>query len=169
MKFDIEELQLKAQKIKMVAFDVDGVLTDGTIVYTSNGEEIKTFNVKDGQGMNMLRTNGIITAIITARTSPIVERRAADLGIAHVYQGVKKKIVALDEILKERDLDYSEVAYVGDDLPDICILEKVGLPCSPADAVDEVKNLAVFVSIKNGGFGAVREITDFILRSQGLI
>jgi 3-deoxy-D-manno-octulosonate 8-phosphate phosphatase (KDO 8-P phosphatase) len=162
----MNELKLKAEKIKLVAFDVDGVLTSGEIIYTDKGEEIKIFNVKDGQGMNMLRTEGYTTAIITARTSPIVDIRAKDLGITHVYQGAKTKINALNELIELYKLDYSEVAYMGDDLPDICILEKVGLACCPADAVDEVKEICNFTAKKNGGCGAVREMTDLIIKSR---
>lgn len=159
----MENLKSQAKKIKLVAFDVDGVLTNGDIIYTDKGDEIKIFNAKDGQGMNMLRTNGIITAIITARRSPVVERRAQDLGIAHVFQGIKNKIQAMQELLAIYNFDISEVAYVGDDIPDICVLEKVGLACCPLDAVSEVKKICHFISEKQGGKGAVREISDFIL------
>lgn len=159
----MENLKAKAAKIKLVAFDVDGVLTTGEIIYTDQGVEIKAFNVKDGHGMCQLRTNGLITAIITARSSAVVDRRAKDLGISYVYQGIKKKIVALQEIMDIHNLDFSEIAYVGDDIPDICILEKIGLACCPADAVDEVKQICHFVASKPGGKGAVREISDLIL------
>jgi len=159
----MEDLKLKAQKIKLIAFDVDGVLTNGEIIYTDKGEEIKIFNAKDGQGIALLGKNNIITAIITARQSSIVDKRAKDLDIVHVYQGIKRKIIAMEELLKIYNLDFSEVAYVGDDLPDICILEKAGLACCPQDAVDEVKKICHFISAKQGGKGAVREIADFIL------
>src|SRR5690554_5476141 len=129
----MNELGIKASKIKLVAFDVDGVLTDGKITYTDSGEEIKTFDVKDGQGMVMLKKNDIITAVITARKSPIIDKRVQELGICHSYQGIKNKLTALEEIIGIHNLDYSEIAYVGDDLPDVCILERVGLSCCPAD------------------------------------
>lgn len=158
----MEELKNKASNIKLIAFDVDGVLTNGDIIYTDKGEEIKTFNAKDGQGIALLPKCGIITAIITARKSPIVERRAKDLGISHVYQGSKKKIEAMQELMKMHNLDFSQIAYMGDDLPDICILDKVALACCPNDAVDEVKAICNFISNKNGGKGAAREVTDFI-------
>lgn len=157
----------KAQKIKLVAFDVDGVLTDGKIIYTDNGVELKAFNCKDGQGMNMLVHSGYITAIITARTSQIVERRAKDLNVTHVYQGAKNKISALSEILDMYGFGLEEVAYVGDDFPDICILDKVGLACCPIDAVDEVKSVCHFISDKKGGEGAVRDVANLILASSG--
>lgn len=158
----MNELKVKAEKIKLVAFDVDGVLTNGEIIYTDKGEEIKAFNAKDGQGMAMLRKADFITAIITARKSSIIERRAADLDICNVYQGAKNKLVAMQELLEIYNLTFEQVAYVGDDLPDISILEKAGLACCPADAVDEVKSVCHFITKKNGGQGAVREITDLV-------
>lgn len=161
------DLFSRAQKIKLVAFDVDGVLTDGGISYTDSGSEIKTFNAKDGQGMNMLAHAEYITAIITARTSAIVERRAKDLNVTHTYQGAKNKLVALSEMLEKYGLSLDEVAYVGDDFPDICILDKVGLACCPADAVDEVKSVCHFISDKNGGHGAVRDVANILLKSSG--
>lgn len=164
----MDKLKEKAKLIKLVAFDVDGVLTNGDITYTDSGEEIKSFNAKDGQGMNMLKSASLITAIITARKSPIVERRAQDLQIAYVYQGVRHKIIALQEIMAKHNLGFEHVAYVGDDLPDLCILEKVGLAFCPIDAVSEVKKVCHYVASKQGGKGAVREITDFILQSQDI-
>lgn len=160
------DLANKAKAIKLIAFDVDGVLTDGSISYTDNGVEIKTFNAKDGQGMSMLADSGYITAIITARTSAIVERRAKDLKITHVYQGAKNKLAALTEMLEMHGLTPEEVAYVGDDFPDICILERIGFACCPQDAVDEVKSVCHFISDKNGGNGAVREVANFILKNS---
>lgn len=154
------------QKIKLIAFDVDGVLTDGTIGYTDNGTEYKSFNAKDGQGMSMLADSGYITAIITARTSQIIERRANDLKVTEVFQGAKNKLIALEELLKKYNLEPEEVAYVGDDLPDICVLKHVGLACCPEDAVEEVKEVCNFISSKQGGKGAVREIANFILKEN---
>lgn len=161
------EIINKAQKIKLIAFDVDGVLTDGSITYSDNGVEIKTFNAKDGQGMSMLADSGYITAIITARTSQIVEKRAKDLKVSHIYQGAKNKLVALTELMEMYNLDFEEVAYVGDDFPDMCILSRVGLACCPFDAVDEVRSVSHFVISKNGGQGAVREVANLILKSSG--
>lgn len=161
------EIIKKAQKIKLIAFDVDGVLTDGSITYSDNGTEIKTFNAKDGQGMSMLADSQYITAIITARNSAIVDKRAKDLKVNHVYQGAKNKLEAIAELLDMYSLDFSQVAYVGDDFPDMCILERVGLACCPFDAVDEVKSVCHFITSKNGGQGAVREVADLILKSSG--
>lgn len=154
------------QKIKLIAFDVDGVLTDGSIGYTDNGIEYKTFNAKDGQGMSMLADCGYITAIITARTSSIIERRAKDLKVTEVFQGAKNKLLALQELLQKYNIEPEQVAYVGDDFPDICVLKQVGLACCPSDAVDEVKQICNFISTKEGGKGAVREIANFILKEN---
>ena len=166
----IKDIQLKeiAKKIKLVAFDVDGVMTEGNLLFDENGVEYKAFNVKDGLGIVMLRCSGIIPAIITARSNGTVVHRAKILGITELYQGQKNKIVALDEIMEKYHLSYDEVAYMGDDLPDLCILEKVGLPCCPADSVEEVLAVSKFISTKDGGKGAVRELTNFILKSKSI-
>lgn len=161
-------LKEKASKIKIMAFDVDGVFTDGSLVFDENGKEYKTFNAKDGQGIVCVEKAGIITVIITARNNGTVEHRAKNLGITELHQGVKYKLPVLEEIVKKQGLNMENVSYMGDDLPDICILEKVGLACCPADAVDEVQNICHFVSSKNGGRGAIRELCDFVLRSQNI-
>ena len=157
-----------ARKIKLLAFDCDGVLTDGSITYDENGVEYKTFNAKDGQGIVRMNQSGFITAIITARNNGTVEYRAKNLNFTELYQGCKFKLPALEELLKKHHLTFENVSYMGDDLPDICILEKVGLACCPNDAVDEVKKICNFVSTKDGGRGAVRELCDFILEAQGI-
>lgn len=150
--------------IKLVAFDVDGVLTDGSLTFDEFGHEYKTFNAKDGQGIVNLNKAGIITAIITARNNGTVEHRAKNLNITELHQGSKNKIATLETIMAKYDIKFEEIAYMGDDLPDICILEKVGLKGCPNDAVDEVKKIANFISTKNGGRGAVREFCDYIGR-----
>lgn len=150
--------------IKLAAFDVDGVLTDGSLTFDENGHEYKTFNAKDGQGIVNLNNAGIITAIITARENGTVAHRAKNLNIKELHQGCKNKIAVLEKIMQKYNLKFEEVAYMGDDLPDICILEKVGLKGCPLDAVDEVKKIANFISAKNGGRGAVREFCDYILK-----
>lgn len=152
--------------IKLAAFDVDGVLTDGSITYDENGIEYKTFNAKDGQGIVNLNNAGIITAIITARENGTVAHRAENLKIKELHQGQKNKIAKLEEILNKYNLSFDEVAYMGDDLPDICILEKVKLAGCPNDAVDEVLSIANWKSSKNGGRGAVREFCDYILKNN---
>ena len=121
--------------IKLVAFDVDGVLTDGSLTFDENGHEYKTFNAKDGQGIVNLHKAGIITAIITARNNGTVEHRAKNLNITELHQGSKNKIETLENIMKKYNINFEEIAYMGDDLPDICILEKVHLKGCPNDAV----------------------------------
>ena len=155
-----------AKKIKLLAMDVDGVLTDGSLTFSQDGAEYKTFNAKDGQGIVCLHKAGIITAIITARNNGTVEHRAKNLSITELHQGVSYKLGVLENILEKYNLNFDEVAYIGDDLPDICILRKVGLACCPNDAVDEVKKECKFISRFNGGRGAVRELCDLILYSQ---
>ena len=155
-----------AKNIKVFAFDVDGVMTDGSVTYDENGVEYKTFNVKDGHGIVRANKSGFITAIITARKNGTVQHRAENLNITEIYQGQKYKLPALDEILAKYNLKYENVAYMGDDIPDICILEKVGLASCPNDAVKEVRDICNFISSQNGGRGAVRELCDFVLEAQ---
>lgn len=161
----IEELKEKAKKIKLVAFDVDGVMTDEGLIFDENGVEYKKFNAKDGQGIVMLNNSGFKTAIITARLNGTVKVRFDILKMHDLYEGQKNKEVALDELVKKYDLDYSQVAYMGDDLPDICVLKKVGFGACPNNAADEVKHFASFVTKKSGGNGAVRELCDFLLEN----
>lgn len=160
------DLRSRVLKIKLVAFDVDGVMTDGSMIYDENGIQYKTFNAKDGQGIAMLVKSGLKTAIITAKESGAVKHRFEDLGMTKLYQGVKNKIAVMKEIVKEYGLDMSEAAYMGDDLPDISVLREVGLACCPSDAVSEVKSICHFISGKRGGRGAVRELTDLIYKTQ---
>ncbi len=157
-----------AKKIKMLIFDVDGVMTDGSITYDENGCEYKTFNAKDGHGIVRMNKAGFITAIITARNNGTVQHRAKNLNFTELYQGYKYKLPALVELMKKYNLKPENVSYMGDDLPDICILEKVGLSCCPKDAVKEVQEICNFKSSYNGGHGAVRELCDFILDAQGI-
>lgn len=157
-----------AKKIKMMVFDVDGVMTDGSITYDEDGKEYKTFNAKDGHGIIRAGKAGFVTAIITARNNGTVSHRAKNLNFTEVHQGHKYKLPVLEELLKKYNLEYENVSYMGDDLPDICILEKVGLACCPNDAVKEVKAICNFISKNNGGKGAVRELCDYILETQGI-
>ena len=152
--------------IKIVAFDVDGVLTDGSLTFDEDGREYKTFNAKDGQGIVNINKAGIITAIITARDNGTVYHRAQNLRIHELRMGVKNKIETLKEIMSKYNISFEEIAYMGDDLPDICILKEVKLAACPADAVDEVKAVANFISSKNGGRGAVRELCDKIIKEM---
>ena len=154
--------------LKLVVFDVDGCMTNGDISYDSNGNEIKTFNVKDGLGIVTLNKLGIKTAIITGRESNIVKSRAKELHITYLYQGVKKKLEKLDEILKEEGIRYSEVAYIGDDINDTRILEKVGYSFAPSDACIYAKKAAKTVLKRGGGDGVVREMIEILLEQCDL-
>lgn len=155
-----------ASNIKLLAFDVDGVMTDGSITYDENGVEYKTFNAKDGHGIAKMNKNGFLTAVITGRRNGTVDRRSQDLRFSEVFQGVKNKLPILEAIMEKYGLDFSQVSYMGDDEPDIEILEKVGLSACPADAVEKVRNICAFVSSKEGGRGAVRELCDLIYEAQ---
>ena len=163
-----KEIQEIAKKIKLVAFDVDGVMTDGSLTFTEDGKEIKTYNAKDGLGVVMLNRAGVITSIITARNNNTVKVRAEILDIKELCMGQKYKVPALENIMKKYNLKHEEIAYMGDDLPDICVLERVGLRCCPNDAVDEVKKVCNFISLFGGGKGAVRELCDLILKAKNI-
>ena len=158
----------KAESIKLVVLDVDGVMTDGTLTYASAAEsESKSFNVKDGLGIKLLQRQGIKVAIITGRLSEAVERRAQELEIKMLVQGRDDKGAALRELLDSMALDYSTVAYMGDDLPDLAALRLAGLATCPCDATEAVLKLADWVAPVAGGRGAVRALCDFILTAQG--
>ncbi len=157
---------MAAQKIKLVALDVDGVLTNGAICLGNNGEELKFFHVRDGLGIRMAQETGIIFAIITGRESEIVRRRAKELGILEVHQGVHDKWPVLQGLVTKYGLTMDQVAYVGDDLNDIAIIKSVGLGATVADGVPEVRKMAVYVSPLKGGHGAVRDILELILKAQ---
>jgi 3-deoxy-D-manno-octulosonate 8-phosphate phosphatase (KDO 8-P phosphatase) len=154
-------------KIKLLILDVDGVMTDGRITYDNNGGEIKSFDVKDGHGLKLLQRAGIKVGIITGRKSAVVERRAAELNIELVYQGVRDKLLPFNEILDKQSLLPEEVAYVGDDVVDLPVMRRVGFAATVADAVDDVKPFAHLVTKRDGGRGAVREICDFLLKESG--
>lgn len=153
--------------IKLLLLDVDGVMTDGRIIYDNNGGEIKAFDVKDGHGLKLLQRAGIRVGIITGRQSAIVDRRAAELGIDLVYQGVKEKKIPFAEILEKLDLKPEQVAYVGDDVVDLPVMRQVGFSATVADAMDDVKACADMVTRRSGGRGAVREICDYLLKESG--
>ena len=153
--------------IELIVLDVDGTLTDGKIIYTSNGDEIKNFDVKDGLAIaTWIKKLNKKVAIITGRKSQLVERRAIELGITHLYQGVDNKDEILQNILNEENLSWDQTAGIGDDLNDFKMLKKVGISFCVADAVDEIKELCDVVCLKNGGFGAVREMIEYILKND---
>lgn len=155
--------------IRLAIFDVDGVMTDGRITYTDAGEETKTFHTRDGLGLKALRDNGIAVAIITARMSPIVARRAAELGIEHLVQGREDKSAALDELLAQLSLTGEQCAYTGDDLVDWPAMRRCGFKCAPADASAWIRERADFVTRRAGGHGAVREVCERLLADRGLL
>ncbi|MDN5450293.1 MAG: 3-deoxy-manno-octulosonate-8-phosphatase KdsC [Enterobacterales bacterium] len=156
-----------AADIRLVICDVDGVLSDGLIYMGNNGEELKAFNVRDGYGIRCLITEGIHVAIITGRQSKLVADRAATLGIEHLYQGQSDKLIAFEKILSDLNLQPNQVAYIGDDLIDWPVMAKVGLSVAVADAHPILLQRAQYVTRIVGGRGAVRELCDLILQSQG--
>ncbi len=156
-----------AKKIKLIIFDVDGVLTDGGLYFTEDGTEFKRFNALDGHGIKMLKDNGVEPAVISARESNAVKHRMENLGIVHFYQGQADKVVAFNDLLQKLNLSATEVAYVGDDVIDLPVMTKVGFAVAVANAHDLVKQHADLTTEKLGGNGAVREICDFILKAQG--
>jgi len=156
----------KAKRIKFLILDVDGVLTDGKIIYDSQGREMKFFNVLDGLGLVLLRRAGIKSAIITAKASKVVKRRAKDMQIFKVYQNMSKKDEAYKEILRRSRLNDKEVCFIGDELIDLPVLRRVGLSVAVANAVPEVKKAADYITKRPGGSGAVREVIEIILKSQ---
>jgi len=149
--------------IALLVLDVDGVMSDGKVTYTSDGAELKSFNIKDGVGIKRIQKAGVQTAIITGRVSPMVERRATELGIHHLIQGREDKLAALKELLVSLSIDLGDVAYMGDDLPDIEAIASAGIGACPADAVAAVKAQADWISSQKGGEGCVREFCDHIL------
>jgi 3-deoxy-D-manno-octulosonate 8-phosphate phosphatase (KDO 8-P phosphatase) len=162
-----KDLIKKIKKIKVLAMDVDGVLTNGEIIHDHLGNELKVFNVQDGYGLSLLRKAGIKTAIISARSAGAVTARVTDLKIDKVYQDAYPKIGAYEKLLQELGLKDEEVCFMGDDLPDICVLKRVGVPIAVANAATEVKKCSVYVTKKEGGRGAVREMVELILKTQG--
>ena len=161
------ELEQKAAAVRLLALDVDGILTDGRIYYGNSGEELKAFNIKDGLGIKLLQRSGVQVAIITGRQSEIVARRARELGIEAVIQGREDKQLALQELCRQQHLTLADCAYMGDDLPDLSAIMAAGLGLTVADASASVRAAADWSSTLNGGCGAVREACEFILRARG--
>jgi len=157
----------RAARVKVMIFDVDGILTDGSLTYGPDGEITKTFNVLDGLGIQLLQKTGVITAIISARKSPIVLARARDLGINHVWQGHQDKRVAFAELLEQTGFTAEQCGYIGDDVIDLPLLTKVGFAVTVPTGHPEVQHRAHYVTKAGGGRGAVREVCDMVLRAQG--
>ena len=159
----------KARLIRMLIVDIDGVLTDGGLHFDNQGEEYKTFNSLDGHGIRMLLESGIEVAVITGRQSKIVNHRMGDLGVKHIYQGHRNKRPAFEQLLKDSGLAAGQIAYIGDDLPDLPIMQRVGFSVAVQNAHAFVKQHCDLITSASGGHGAVRELTDFILHSQGML
>lgn len=166
--YDIADDVLKrAATIRLLLLDVDGVLTSGQLFYGEHGEVMKAFNTLDGQGIKLLQQNGIEVGIISGRKSAALERRAAALGITLMAQGREDKGNALDELLHTNPYPLDQIAYVGDDLPDLLVMRRIGLPITVPNAHDSVHHCAALCTTRAGGEGAVRDVADFLLRTQG--
>ena len=160
-------MQQKLINIKLLLLDVDGVMTDGGIVYDGNGLETKVFNVKDGHGIKMLQRHGIQVGVITGRTSAVVDIRARELGIELLYQGALKKLESYADVKRKTGLDDRQIAYMGDDVIDVPVMRRAGFAAAPLDALPEVLAVADYVSSRSGGRGSVREVCDLILKGRG--
>ncbi|CCD40766.2 3-deoxy-D-manno-octulosonate 8-phosphatephosphatase [Candidatus Paraburkholderia kirkii UZHbot1] len=156
----------RASRIRLMIFDVDGVLTDGSLYFSADGDAMKSFNSLDGHGVKMLQSIGVQTAIITGRKSRIVAARATELGVTHLCQGVENKTVALAELLEKTGISAAECGYMGDDWPDLAVMRRCGFAAAPANAHPEVIQRVHWVAEARGGHGAVREVCDAILCAQ---
>lgn len=162
-----EPLRDRAAAVSLVLFDVDGVLTDGSLIYSESGVESKTFHTQDGLGIKLLHLAGIETGLITARSSDMVTRRAAELAVTYAYQRVERKLDAFKEILQRSGRKPFQVCYMGDDWIDLGLLRRVGLAACPANAVPEVQAACHFIAQRTGGHGAVRQLCDLIITAKG--
>ncbi|MFA0811367.1 KdsC family phosphatase [Microbulbifer epialgicus] len=154
-------------KVRWLVLDVDGVLTDGKLYFDNSGNELKTFNTLDGHGIKMLQNSGVQVAIITGRRSNVVERRAHDLGVNKLIQGREDKFAALQELLTDEPCRLEDIAYIGDDYPDLLVMTRIGCPIAPPNAAAPVRDRALWITNTRGGEGAVREVCDRIMQIQG--
>ncbi|SNZ06496.1 3-deoxy-D-manno-octulosonate 8-phosphate phosphatase (KDO 8-P phosphatase) [Persephonella hydrogeniphila] len=157
-----------AERIRWFIMDVDGVLTDGGIIYDSGGNELKKFCVKDGMGITLLHNAGIKTAILTSRNSPMVQKRAEELRISEVIQGAKDKLNLYENLKAKHNLADDEILYIGDDFVDLPVLKRVGFPVCVKNSPDELKEVCVYITKNEGGKGAVRETAELLLKMKGL-
>jgi 3-deoxy-D-manno-octulosonate 8-phosphate phosphatase (KDO 8-P phosphatase) len=160
------ELAERARTVRLAIFDVDGVMTDGTLYIGAQGEPFKAFNILDGHGMKMLQSAGIVTAIISGRSSEAVERRAAELAIAHVVQGCADKVASFEALRAELGVEAAACSFMGDDLPDLAVMQRCGFAVAVANAVEPVKQAAHYTTRASGGRGAVREFCDLVLTAR---
>ena len=163
----VDECRSRAARLKLMAFDVDGVLTDGSLYFTDTGAELKAFNVRDGQGMRMLQSAGVTLAVITGRESGSVAWRARNLGIEHVRQGVGDKLTVFHDLIGELGIGAEQAGFMGDDVIDLQVMDHCGFSAAPANAHPLAKQYARLVTEHTGGFGAAREVYEFILEAQG--
>lgn len=161
------DVAARARAVRLAIFDVDGVLTDGTLYIGAQGEAFKAFNILDGHGLKMLQAAGVATAIISGRSSPAVARRAEELAIAHLVQGSADKVADFERLIGGLGVGREACAFVGDDLPDLAVMRACGFAVAVANAADEVKQAAHYVTRASGGRGAVREFCELVLRAQG--
>ena len=154
-------------EIRLIVSDVDGVWTDGRIIYSSDGSEIKEFNVRDGLAVKLAQRAGIAVALLTSRQSPAIERRARELGIVEVLQGAANKLTETEKLAKRLDVTFEQIAYAGDDLPDLGPMQRVGISAAPSDAAPEVREAAAWKLESAGGRGAFRELVERLLRERG--
>jgi 3-deoxy-D-manno-octulosonate 8-phosphate phosphatase (KDO 8-P phosphatase) len=161
------EIEALARRLRLLLFDVDGVMTDGRILLHADGSESKQYHIRDGTGLVLARRSGLLTGLLSARSSASTLERARQLSIPIVRQGASNKLTVYDEILAEHGLADHEVAFMGDDVQDLPVLTRVGLSCAPADAVPEVRARVRWISTLGGGTGAVRELIEMVLRAQG--
>ncbi len=162
-----EDLIDKVKKIKVLLLDVDGVLTDGRIIYDSHGRDLKFFNVHDGMGVYLLKKAGIATLLITAKGSRAIKPRARDMGVDAVFENISPKTRVLQKILKKYRINKEELCFVADDLVDLGLMREVGLPIAVVNACAEIKKAATYITSREGGKGAVREVAELILKTQG--
>jgi len=162
-----DDLSRRAGQIRLALFDVDGVMTDGTLFISESGESFKPFNILDGLGLRLLKSSGVATGIITGRSSAAVETRSSELAIDYLIQGAENKLKAYANLRIQLGLDDFEVSYMGDDLPDLPVLRRCGLALSPPGAVEQVREAVHFVTRSGAGRGAVREACELIMQAQG--
>ena len=165
----LDGARARAKRLKLMIFDVDGVMTDGTLYYSERGEELKAFNIQDGHGIKMLRQSGVEVALITGRRSRAVELRAANLGITHLFQGAEDKRAAYAELLARLGLASEESGCMGDDLLDLPLITRCGFAATVTAAPVAVRSRSHYIARAGGGHGAVREVCEFILDAQGVL